>query len=67
MVDENRNGTWDSGNLLTGRQPEPVYIYPSKITIRALWDTDETWIIGKESEQFIYFKEELLDPKKLKK
>ena len=67
LVDENRNGIWDSGNLLTGTQPEPVYIYPSKITIRALWDTDETWIIGKESEQFIYFKEELLDPNKLKK
>lgn len=67
LVDENRNGVWDSGNLLNGTQPEPVYIYPSKITIRALWDTEETWIIGKESEQFIYFKEELLDPKKLKK
>ena len=63
LVDENRNGIWDSGNLLTGSQPEPVYIYPSKITIRALWDTDETWIIGKESEQFIYFKEEVVDPK----
>ena len=67
LVDENRNGIWDSGNLLTGTQPEPVYIYPSKITIRALWDTDETWIIGKESEQFIYFKEEVVDPKNPKK
>lgn len=56
-VDENQNGVWDSGDILSGRQPEPVYIYPSKIVIRAMWDSDETWIIGKESEQFILPKE----------
>lgn len=56
-VDDNKNGVWDSGDILSGRQPEPVYIYPSKIVIRAMWDSDETWIIGKESEQFILPKE----------
>ena len=67
LVDENKNGIWDSGNLLKQTQPEPVYIYPSKITIRALWDTEETWIIGNESERFIYKKEEIEDPKNPKK
>lgn len=56
-VDENKNGVWDSGDILSGRQPEPVYIYPTKIIVRAMWDSDETWIIGKESEQFILPKE----------
>ena len=53
FVDENKNGIWDSGDILKGIQPEPVYIYPSKIVIRAMWDSDETWIIGRDSEQFI--------------
>lgn len=63
LVDANKNGIWDAGDLLNQIQPEPIYIYPSKIIIRALWDTEETWIIGKESEEFIYRKEEIIDPK----
>ncbi|WP_322971476.1 Ig-like domain-containing protein [Faecalibacter sp. LW9] len=50
LIDSNNNGAWDSGNVLDQIQPEPVYIYPDKILIRAMWDSDETWIIGKESE-----------------
>lgn len=50
IVDENKNGVWDTGNLLENRQPEPVYLYPNKITVRPMWDTDETWIVGKDSE-----------------
>lgn len=50
VVDENKNGVWDTGNLLDNKQPEPVYLYPNKITVRAMWDTDETWILGKDSE-----------------
>lgn len=50
LVDTNNNGVWDAGNLFNQMQPEPVYIYPDKIIIRAMWDSDETWIIGKESE-----------------
>ncbi|QTV06698.1 Ig-like domain-containing protein [Faecalibacter bovis] len=61
FVDENKNGVWDTGDILSGKQPEPVYIYPSKIVVRAMWDSDETWIIGKESEQFILPKEGILN------
>lgn len=61
-VDSNNNGVWDSGDILSARQPEPVYIYPTKIVVRAMWDSDETWIIGKESEQFILPKEGILNP-----
>ncbi len=50
VLDENKNGVWDTGNLMENKQPEPVYIYPNKITVRAMWDADETWIIGKDSE-----------------
>lgn len=50
LVDKNENGIWDSGNLLDQIQPEPVYIYPAKIIVRAMWDSDETWIIGSDSE-----------------
>jgi len=63
LVDENKNGIWDSGNLLKQLQPEPVYIYPSKITIRALWDTEETWIIGNDSDKFLLQKEEVTEIK----
>lgn len=50
LVDKNENGIWDSGNLMQQIQPEPVYIYPAKIIVRAMWDSDETWIIGSDSE-----------------
>jgi len=57
LVDKNRNGIWDTGDLMNQTQPEPSYIYPSKILIRAMWDTDETWIIGADSDKFILQKE----------
>lgn len=59
LIDSNNNGVWDSGNLLNQIQPEPVYIYPDKILIRAMWDSDETWIIGKESEFTVPLKKEV--------
>lgn len=53
LVDKNRNGRWDTGSLLTQKQTEPVYIYPAKIVVRAMWDSDETWLIGKDSDKFV--------------
>ncbi len=41
IVDENKNGKWDTGNLLLGKQPEPVYIHPAIIEIRPYWDLEE--------------------------
>ena len=57
LVDANKNGVWDSGDFINQLQPESSYIYPTKLIIRPLWDSDETWIIGKESENFILLPE----------
>ena len=43
FVDENANGLWDPGELVTHRQPEQVYYYPKKLTLKANWDFEETW------------------------
>ena len=43
FVDENRNGKWDTGDLLTRRQPEKVFYNPKKLSLRANWDFEETW------------------------
>ncbi|MBL7717866.1 MAG: Ig-like domain-containing protein [Flavipsychrobacter sp.] len=38
IVDENRNGSWDTGDLLLKRQPEQVIAYPAPVTLKAGWD-----------------------------
>ena len=43
FIDENGNGVWDTGDLSTRRQPERVYYYPKKMTLKANWDFEETW------------------------
>lgn len=43
FVDENNNGTWDTGAYDEKRQPEPVYYYHEEIKCRANWDFSETW------------------------
>ncbi|WP_313384706.1 Ig-like domain-containing protein [Chishuiella sp.] len=50
LVDENENGRWDTGDFLTGRQPEPIYLYPEPIKTRAMWDSSETWILGQANQ-----------------
>lgn len=45
FCDENRNGSWDPGDYATKRQPEKVYIFPNNISIRAYWDSEETFTI----------------------
>jgi len=42
-VDSNENGKWDTGNFKQKRQPEMVYYFPLKITLRANWDIEEDW------------------------
>jgi len=39
LIDENNDGVWSPGNMLNLIEPEPVYIYPEVITIRADWRT----------------------------
>lgn len=43
MIDANKNGKWDAGNILLNELPEPVLMYKneagtSKTTIRANWE-----------------------------
>lgn len=43
ILDENRNGKWDTGNYLRKVQPETVIYYPEAIMVRANWDVDLKW------------------------
>ncbi len=43
FIDENGNGIWDVGEFLTHKQPEQVFYYPKKLTLKANWDFEETW------------------------
>ena len=43
FMDENENGKWDTGDITTRRQPEEVYYYPKKFTLKANWEFEETW------------------------
>ncbi|WP_314058858.1 Ig-like domain-containing protein [Empedobacter brevis] len=50
LVDENENGKWDTGDYLSGKQPEPIYLYPEPIKIRAMWSAEETWVLGEANQ-----------------
>ena len=43
IVDRNGNGKWDTGNYLTGTQPEEVYYYNGMIEAKAKWDLTKEW------------------------
>lgn len=43
IVDADGNGKWTTGELKTGRQPEEVFYFPSKLSLRANWDFHEIW------------------------
>ncbi len=42
-IDRNGDKKWTTGDWATKRQPEPVYYFPKKLTLRANWDFDETF------------------------
>lgn len=46
FCDENDNGLWDTGDYSAKKQPEKMFAFPKNISIRAYWDTEETFIIG---------------------
>ena len=46
FCDENRNGRWDVGDYRTHRQPEKMYAFPHSISIRAYWESEETFQVG---------------------
>jgi uncharacterized protein (DUF2141 family) len=43
FIDANNNGIWDPGNVETRKQPEAVFYYPKKLTLRANWELEESW------------------------
>lgn len=43
FLDKNTNGKWDTGNLRKKIQPEVVYYYNKKLSLRANWEFEETW------------------------
>jgi len=46
FIDRNRNGVWDTGELISRRSPEEVYYYPKKLTLKANWEFEESWNIN---------------------
>ncbi len=48
IVDDNKNGKWDTGNYLKKQQPEKVIYYTGNITIRSNWDLDLEWKLSAE-------------------
>jgi len=42
-MDENGDGKWTTGDVKQHRQPEPVYYFPKKLTLRANWEFEEHW------------------------
>jgi len=45
IYDENKNGVWDTGDYLEGRQPEEVYYFTNEIDVRPNWERNETFIL----------------------
>jgi len=39
LIDANNDGVWSPGNMRKQIEPEPVYIYPEDLVIRADWET----------------------------
>lgn len=43
VLDENRNGKWDTGNYLRSIQPEKVVVYPEMVQTRLNWEVEIIW------------------------
>ena len=41
VLDENKNGKWDSGDVAKNIQPEKVWWFDKTISLRANWDLEE--------------------------
>ena len=43
FIDRNRNGIYDTGDLLRHIQPEEVFYFNKKINVKRNWDISQTW------------------------
>ncbi|MDP4207069.1 MAG: hypothetical protein Q8859_13875, partial [Bacteroidota bacterium] len=46
IVDANKNGKWDSGDLRLKQLPEEVYYYPEIIKLRSNWERNLNWNVA---------------------
>lgn len=44
-VDANLNGKWDTGNIPDKIQPEDVYYFAKKLSLKKNWDIEQTWML----------------------
>ncbi|WP_057953143.1 Ig-like domain-containing protein [Salinivirga cyanobacteriivorans] len=47
LMDDNQNGKWDTGDYYKKEFPELVIAFPSKLIIKANWDTEQNWELSK--------------------
>ncbi len=45
IVDTNCNGRWDTGSVVDSIQPEDVYYFAKKLSLKKNWDVEQTWLI----------------------
>lgn len=43
IVDVNKNGEWDTGNIIDKVQPEPIIYHSAPVELRANWEIDLRW------------------------
>lgn len=48
LIDENKNGKWDTGNYYSKIQPETILLYDQQIEVRSNWELSEKWDIKKK-------------------
>ncbi len=59
FIDTNCNGIWDPGDLGKRLQPEPVYYFNKKLTLRANWELEEIFnhldpvLLNKKPEELL--------------
>ncbi|MBD5251989.1 MAG: hypothetical protein HDS49_03000 [Bacteroides sp.] len=46
FVDSNGDGLWTTGSLLDSIQPEEVYYFPKKLTLKKNWTIEQSWDIN---------------------
>lgn len=47
IYDDNKNKNWDAGNYIEKRQSEEVIYFPKEIDVRANWDVEQAFDVGK--------------------
>jgi uncharacterized protein (DUF2141 family) len=47
IYDDNKNQIWDTGSFLEKRQAEEVIYFPKQIDVRANWDVEQPFDVGK--------------------